>query len=79
VYVSGTLYQMAHAEGRIVPQGADYQYQWSISDHLGNLRVSLVADAAGKAQVVQAQESCATPVRPLGLAVGGLGYVARHA
>ena len=55
VYQNGVLVQMAHAEGRIVPQGADYQYQWSLTDHLGNLRVSFVAGVGNKAQVVQSQ------------------------
>ncbi|WP_375447199.1 DUF6443 domain-containing protein [uncultured Fibrella sp.] len=68
VYQNGVLYQIAHAEGRIIPQGTDYQYQWSLTDHLGNLRVSFIAGTNGKAQVVQSQD-----YDPWGWQLQGLG------
>jgi RHS repeat-associated protein len=37
VYENGTLYQTSHDEGRINAQG---QYEYNITDHLGNLRLA---------------------------------------
>ncbi|WP_026994876.1 RHS repeat domain-containing protein [Flectobacillus major] len=49
IYVNGSLYQISHDEGRINAQG---QYEYNITDHLGNLRVSL-KDSAGIAVPLQ--------------------------
>ncbi|WP_026994853.1 DUF6443 domain-containing protein [Flectobacillus major] len=49
IYVNGSLYQISHDEGRINAQG---QYEYNITDHLGNLRVSL-KDSAGIATPTQ--------------------------
>lgn len=35
-----TLEAIYHAEGRITPNGANYQYEYAIKDHLGNARIS---------------------------------------
>ncbi|WP_375448647.1 hypothetical protein [uncultured Fibrella sp.] len=52
LYRSGSLQQIAHDEGRIVPDGSGYRYEWAISDHLGNLRV-MFRDSNGVAKAVQ--------------------------
>ena len=37
-----TLEAIYHDEGRITPNGANYQYEYSIKDHLGNTRLTFV-------------------------------------
>ena len=49
IYENGVLYQTAHDEGRVV----NGEYQYNITDHLGNLRLAFKANAAGVAEVVQ--------------------------
>jgi RHS repeat-associated protein len=49
IYVNNVLYQTSHDEGRINAQG---QYEYNITDHLGNLRVSF-RDSLGIAVPVQ--------------------------
>lgn len=53
VYEKGILYQIAHEEGRVIEGGN--RYEWSLADHLGNLRLSFAA-TNGVAQLVQAQD-----------------------
>jgi RHS repeat-associated protein len=48
IYENGVLYQTAHDEGRIV----DGIYEYNITDHLGNVRVSF-KDSAGVAKITQ--------------------------
>jgi RHS repeat-associated protein len=60
VWEGGRLYQVAHAEGRISNTSSTtlpaYRYEWGMTDHLGNLRVSVAdAGAASSLSVVQAQ------------------------
>ncbi|MBO0950618.1 DUF6443 domain-containing protein [Fibrella forsythiae] len=52
IYRAGTLQQLTHEEGRIAVSGAAYSYQWSLQDHIGNMRV-MFRDSAGIAAVVQ--------------------------
>jgi RHS repeat-associated protein len=51
IYKNSSLYQISHDEGRIVNGG----YEYSINDHLGNLRVSF-KDSSGIAKITQAQD-----------------------
>ena len=64
VWLNGALLQVAHEEGRYTPGGG---YEWSLSDHLGNLRVSFV-NSNGAAQLVQSQH-----YDPWGWELPGLG------
>jgi RHS repeat-associated protein len=48
IYEDGVLYQTSHDEGRIV----DGIYEYNITDHLGNTRVSF-KDSAGVAKITQ--------------------------
>lgn len=52
LYRGGTLQQLTHEEGRIVPSGTSFSYQWGLQDHVGNLRV-MFSDSGGIAAVVQ--------------------------
>lgn len=40
VYEGGTLQFLQHAEGRALPDGASWEYQYHLKDHLGNVRVT---------------------------------------
>ena len=51
IYKNNVLYQISHGEGRIVND----IYEYDITDHLGNLRVSF-KDSSGIAKVMQAQD-----------------------
>ncbi len=37
------LKQISHSEGRVVPDGANWEYQYHLKDHLGNVRVTFTA------------------------------------
>jgi RHS repeat-associated protein len=49
IYKNNSLYQISHDEGRII----DGEYEYNISDHLGNLRVAF-RDSLGIAKITQA-------------------------
>ncbi len=40
VYINGQLDYILTSEGRIVPSGGDYLYEYHLKDHLGNTRVA---------------------------------------
>lgn len=40
VYEGGNLQFIQHAEGRVLPDGANWEYQYHLKDHLGNVRVT---------------------------------------
>lgn len=48
IYKNGVLYQISHDEGRII----NGEYEYSIKDHLGNLRVAF-RDSLGIAKITQ--------------------------
>lgn len=37
------LKQISHSEGRVLPDGANWEYQYHLKDHLGNVRVTFTA------------------------------------
>lgn len=47
-----TLKFFAHAQGRVTLNGSNYEYEYIITDHLGNARVSF-RDNNGTAQIIQ--------------------------
>lgn len=59
------LYQIAHEEGRIVND----EYEYNITDHLGNLRVSF-RDSSGVAKITQRQD-----YDPYGSQLQGINYL----
>lgn len=40
---NGALKFMQHGEGRVLPDGAGWEYQYHLKDHLGNVRVTFTA------------------------------------
>jgi hypothetical protein len=45
VYENNVLKIINHAEGRILPDGANWEYQYHLKDHLGNVRVTFTSKA----------------------------------
>ena len=39
-YKDGSLEAIYNEEGRVIPDGSDWQYEYTLSDHLGNAWVS---------------------------------------
>jgi RHS repeat-associated protein len=52
LYERGVLKYIITSEGRAIPKGTTYNYEYHIKDHLGNVRVAFI-DASGTPQVVQ--------------------------
>ena len=44
VYESGVLRYIITGEGRAIPNGSSYQYEYHIKDHLGNVRVAFMGN-----------------------------------
>ena len=57
-------------EGRAIPNGTSFKYQYTITDHVGNARLSFDKGSDGKAEVVQEDHYYA-----FGLRLGGQSYV----
>jgi RHS repeat-associated protein len=51
-YTGANLEGIYHAEGRLTPNGANFRYEYSLKDHLGNSRVSFAANGTA-IQVLQ--------------------------
>lgn len=45
IYENDTLKVMQQDEGRVIPDGAAWEYQYFLKDHLGNVRVAFTAKA----------------------------------
>lgn len=56
-------------EGRAVPSGTGYAYQYNLVDHLGNVRVTFEKDANNKASIIQEDN-----YYPFGLKLPQLSY-----
>jgi RHS repeat-associated protein len=65
IYKNDVLYQITHEEGRIV----NGEYEYNITDHLGNLRVSF-RDSSGVAKITQRQD-----YDPYGSQLQGINYL----
>ena len=65
IYKNDVLYQIGHEEGRIV----NGEYEYNITDHLGNLRVSF-RDSSGVAKITQRQD-----YDPFGSQLQGINYL----
>ena len=68
VYVDGVLDFFHTSEGRVEYDGTNFEYQYSIKDHLGNVRVLFADDGAGNAIIKQENH-----YYPYGLTLAGLG------
>jgi RHS repeat-associated protein len=51
-YTGANLEGIYHAEGRLTPNGANFRYEYTLKDHLGNSRVSFAANGSA-IQVLQ--------------------------
>ncbi len=45
VYENNVLKMIQHPEGRVLPDGANWEYQYHLKDHLGNVRVTFTSKA----------------------------------
>lgn len=43
VYENNVLKLLQHSEGRVLPDGANWEYQYFLKDHLGNVRITFTA------------------------------------
>ena len=43
VFEDGVLQFMQHAEGRVMPDSSNWEYQYHLKDHLGNVRLTLTS------------------------------------
>ena len=43
VFENGVLQFMQHAEGRVMPDGGNWEYQYHLKDHLGNVRLTITS------------------------------------
>ena len=51
VYENNVLKMLQHAEGRVLPDGANWEYQYFLKDHLGNVRVTFTGENANSHQL----------------------------
>ncbi len=70
VYTNGALEYIGMPEGRIVPVTGGYDYQYNLTDHLGNVREVFHPKSDGTAELLQENH-----YYPFGLEMPGLGYV----
>ncbi|WP_428661354.1 DUF6443 domain-containing protein [Runella sp.] len=71
IYENNALYQIAHDEGRIVPSGSNFVYEYNYTDQLGNLRLSFRDSLTAGAPPVVTQES---HLGPWGETLSALSY-----
>lgn len=45
IYENGQLQSFPHAEGRVLYHAGEYEYQYTLTDHLGNTRMMLTSEA----------------------------------
>ncbi|WP_165824046.1 Ig-like domain-containing protein [Pseudochryseolinea flava] len=43
IYENDVLQFILHPEGRVLPKGSDWEYQYFLKDHLGNVRIAFTA------------------------------------
>ena len=66
---NGVLQYILTSEGRLVPTGNTYRFEYFMKDHLGNTRVAYTAAAPGLPQVMEYQH-----YYPFGMQLEALGY-----
>ncbi|MCK9618292.1 MAG: hypothetical protein M0R21_10720 [Lentimicrobiaceae bacterium] len=66
---NGVLQYILTSEGRLVPTGNTYRYEYFMKDHLGNTRATYAAAAPGLPQVMEYQH-----YYPFGMQLEALGY-----
>ena len=80
-YVSGFFYKseqllhIAHEEGRALKLGDYFRYEFNLTDHLGNVRVSFSdTDYNGAIEVAEGEVLQVDQYYPFGMRLGGLSY-----
>ncbi len=70
VYNQSGLEYVLIGEGKVIPAGDTLLYEYFITDHLGNVRVSYTKGANGKAEIVQENH-----YYPFGMTMPGMSFV----
>ena len=78
-YIDDVLAHFQHEEGRILVNGSTHQYEYNLTDHLGNIRLSFAdVNDDGKIDVnatgVNAEVLQIDHYYPFGMRMGGLSY-----
>ncbi len=53
VYKNGNLSYILMPEGRLLPNGNSFSYEYHLKDHLGNTRATYIADSKGNPHLTQ--------------------------
>jgi RHS repeat-associated protein len=69
VYEDTVLSYFAHEEGRVLVDADGFNFEYNLTDHLGNVRVSFRAESDGSPEVLQEDH-----YYPFGMRLGGLSY-----
>ena len=67
IYKNGQLSYILMPEGRILPNGSSFTYEYHLEDHLGNTRATYIAGANGNTTLTQT-----TAYYPFGLPINAL-------
>jgi hypothetical protein len=70
-YAGGALEAIYHTEGRCIPSGSTYRYEYNLRDHLGNTRVTF-ADLNNDGAVTPAEILQENHYYPFGANIEGL-------
>ncbi|MEM6628190.1 MAG: hypothetical protein AAF694_00885 [Bacteroidota bacterium] len=71
-YKSNTLLHITHEEGRALKIGEYFRYEFNLSDHLGNIRVSFSdVDYDGAIEAVEGEVLQVDQYYPFGMRMGG--------
>ena len=76
-YKSNNLLHIAHEEGRALKMGDYFRYEFNLTDHLGNVRVSFTdVDYDGLVEAIDGEVLQVDQYYPFGMRLGGLSYQA---
>ena len=76
-YKSEQLLHIAHEEGRALKLGDYFRYEFNLTDHLGNVRVSFSdTDYDGALEAAEGEVFQVDQYYPFGMRMGGLSYQA---
>jgi len=53
IYKNGQLAYILMPEGRLLPNGSTFDYEYRLTDHLGNTRATYIAGANGTTTLTQ--------------------------
>ncbi|MEM9681576.1 MAG: RHS repeat-associated core domain-containing protein, partial [Bacteroidota bacterium] len=74
-YIDDSLLYVAHEEGRALKLGSSFRYEYNLTDHLGNVRVSFSdLDTDGIIDTADNEVLQLDHYYPFGMRMGGLSY-----